>query len=179
MDRARLVPVGIALVCGLAGCQTSKPGTPHTVAAATPAQKGVLLDQVKTLAGTWELKGEDGKYGPGVVYAVSSAGSSVREIMFPGSPHEMTNVYHMDGPALVMTHYCAEGNQPRLRCSSAKPGEIPLTLDSISNMTASDQQYMGGLTLTMPDANTLVEHWTSFKEGKVIGDVTFTFRRKG
>ncbi len=53
------------------------------------------------------------------VFKLLSGGSAVRETMFPGTDHEMTNMYHLDGHDLVLTHYCAEGNQSRMR---AKPG---------------------------------------------------------
>ena len=125
---------------------------------------------MKSLAGTWEQTDDKGQKSVVSVFAVSSDGSVVREIMFPGTPHEMTNVYHLDGPSVVMTHYCAEGNQPRMRATGPdKPGAIALKFDSVSNLTARDQQYMGELTLLLKDKDHIVEQWTSFKEGKKVG----------
>jgi hypothetical protein len=37
------------------------------------------------------------------------------ERLFPGAPQEMTTVYHREGADLALTHYCAGGNQPRMR----------------------------------------------------------------
>src|SRR5262249_8542890 len=106
-------------------------------------------------------------------------GSAVREVMFPGQPEEMTNVYHMDGPTMVMTHYCAIGNQPRLRAKPGVPGQIALKFDSVSNMTSPDQMYMGELRLVMTDNNHLREEWRHFKHGKVEGDpAIFELTRK-
>ena len=34
-----------------------------------------------------------------------------------GTPMEMVTLYHMDGAELVATHYCAMGNQPRMRAA--------------------------------------------------------------
>src|SRR5262245_23553537 len=82
-----------------------------------------LLDSVKALEGTWESKGPDGKVQV-CEFKVSSAGSVVREIMFPGTPHEMTNVYSLDGNGLALTHYCAMGNQPHLRASAREGNKI-------------------------------------------------------
>ena len=35
--------------------------------------------------------------------------------VFPGQPQEMVSVYTVEGPDLIMTHYCVLGNQPRLK----------------------------------------------------------------
>jgi len=172
----------IALIAG--GCatstKTSADGTPSpkVVSKASAAQQAVMLDQLKALAGTWDQIDEKGNLIPGSVFAVSSAGSVVREIMWGGQQHEMTNVYHMDGDSIVMTHYCAAGNQPRLRCTTAKPGELDFKLDEITNFTSPDQHFMGGLKLTMPDKNTLVATWTNFTKGTPPAPVAFTYKRK-
>lgn len=163
-----------ALALSMASCAS----TPHVVKPATDAQRAALIDQVKALEGTWTMTGEDGKAQTAAVFAVTSSGSVVREVMFPGQPHEMTNLYHMDGDSLLLTHYCAAGNQPTMR-AHAGPNAHVLTfeLDSVSNMTRSNELYMGGLTLTLKDANTLEAHWTSFIEGKVEGTTDFTMTR--
>ena len=49
-------------------------------------------------------------------YRVTAAGSAVMEVLFPGTDHEMVTVYHQDGDDLILTHYCAAGNQPRMKC---------------------------------------------------------------
>ena len=57
---------------------------------------------------------------------------------------------------------------------------IELAADSVSNFTAADELYMGALTLSMPDHDTLVEQWKSFKNGKVVPEHShdFELRRK-
>src|SRR5690242_9923644 len=74
------------------------------------------LDRLKALAGTWVEADKDGKPTDKVVSVVkvTAAGSTVHETLFPGTPMEMISVYHLDGADLVMTHYCALGNQPRM-----------------------------------------------------------------
>ena len=164
-------------ICGLllGGCAAASKG-PKVVQEATEGQESALLGQVKQLEGTWTGKDAGGDTQT-IVFAVSSNGSIVREIMLPGTDHEMTNIYHMDGPDLVMTHYCAMGNQPRLRAGSAKPGEITLACDSVTNMTGPGQMYMGGLTLVMKDKNHLIEKWTSITSGKPDHHASFELTR--
>ena len=108
----RIAPLA-ALVLSAAVAVTAPPASAATGAAAPAA-----LERLKALAGEW-VAAEDGemaKKGDLVArYAVTAAGSAVVETVFPGSAHEMVTVYHADGPDLVLTHYCMEGNQPRMR----------------------------------------------------------------
>ena len=84
-------------------------------AAKSPA--AVQLERLKALAGTWVAADKDGKPTDQVVSVikVTAAGSAVQETLFPGQPHEMVSIYHLDKGDLVMTHYCALGNQPRMK----------------------------------------------------------------
>jgi len=176
-------PAALIVIALLAGCATHKaaaPTAPTPVAAATPAQQAALLDRVKALQGTWQTPPHDGEPGGDIVFAVTASGSAVREIMFPGTPMEMTNLYHMDGPTMVMTHYCAMGNQPRIRAVARGPHDpIELKFDSVTNLSSADQPYMGGLTLTIKDADHIEESWTSYKAGQPEGEhAAFQLTRK-
>src|SRR5205807_1359748 len=128
---------------------------------ASTAQQAVLFDRVKTLQGAWVVKDDKGQEHPASTFAVSSDGSIVREIMLPGTEHEMTNVYHMDGPTLVMTHYCAMGNQPRLRAVAGDPNVIDLKFDSVTNLSGPGESYMGDMKLVFVDANHIKTDWVS------------------
>lgn len=162
----------------LAACASSS--ELRVVEAATPAQSALLFDQVKALEGTWESTDEQGQRHVSSVFTLSSGGSVVREVMLPGTPSEMTNVYHMDGPTLVMTHYCAGGNQPRMRACVGQPGKIEFRFDSVTNLTDAHAAYMGELTLVRVDENTLRTEWKSLKDGKVLPEESpvFTLTRK-
>jgi hypothetical protein len=122
---------------------------------ASDSERAALIERVKTLAGTWEASGPDGTH-VASVFTVSSNGSVVREIMLPGTAHEMTNMYTMDGPTLVMTHYCAMGNQPHMRAhASSDPKVIKFEPDGVSDLKNAEQGYMGAMTLTLVDADHL------------------------
>ncbi len=139
---------------------------PKGPAAAAPApKKPTLLDKFKPLAGTWE-RVVDGKKQVSIVGKVTSAGHVYCETMLPGTEHEMTNMYHMDGHDLVVTHYCAAGNQPRMRCKGeSAPGVFHFTFDQGTNL-AKGQMYMGDLKVTIVDENTIKQEWTSLVDGK-------------
>src|SRR5439155_8435497 len=85
------------------------------------------LEKLKKLSGTWVATDKDGKPTSEVVsvFRVTSAGSAVHETIFPGTDHEMVSVYHLDGKDLVMTHYCALGNQPRMKLDAkSQPNQL-------------------------------------------------------
>src|SRR5689334_19952051 len=81
------------------------------------------LERMKKLAGTWVAVGEDGKPSDQVVSVikVTAAGSAFHETLFPGQPHEMVSLYYRDGSDLMMTHFCALGNQPRMKADPKSP----------------------------------------------------------
>lgn len=172
--RLQILLIPIAL--GLASCQ-STPGQPRAVTAATPAQKAALIDRVKTLAGTWDCDDVHGEKGT-CVYQVSSNGSAVREVMFPGTDHEMTNMYTMDGPDLLVTHYCAMGNQPHMKASAGDPNRIEFKCCGVSNLASPSQGYMGSLTITFVDADHMRQEWRSIQNGKAGEPTVMDFVRR-
>jgi hypothetical protein len=134
---------------------------------------------VKSLEGTWEFVGGNGERGLTEI-KVSSAGSAVREIMFSGSKEEMTNMYHLDGNALVMTHYCAAGNQPRLIATKKVGNTLAFHADSVSDLKATDKLYMGEMTLEVVDHDHMIQKWHSLGgDGKSPAEnVTITYTRR-
>ncbi len=146
--------------------------------AASAAEQAALLDRIKQLAGTWKVVAPGGEEGT-ITYTVSSNGSAVREIMFPGHPHEMTNMYHMDGSTLVMTHYCAVGNQPRMRADAGGVrggNEIDLRFDSATNRLEG-AHVMAGLRIEFVDATHIRQHWSSIDNGKLVSGPAFELTR--
>ena len=133
------------------------------------------FEEIKKLAGTWEMKQGDAKLN--VIYKVSGAGSAVFETQFPGQATEMVSVYHMDGDKLVMTHYCAAGNQPTL---IYKPGKDLKTLEFEflrgSNMKPTDM-HIHAAVLKFMGAGHLVSDWTGYMDGKNAGTTTFDLKR--
>lgn len=157
-------------------------------ASAQPAQTAKaasgLLDPIKALAGEWEMTDDDGKTHLAAVYRVIAGGSTVCETMFPGSEHEMVNMYHLDGPdTLVITHYCAVGNQPRMTGKAPKtPGtyefKVKDPMKDVTNLSSPDGMYMGQLTLIIKDQNHVVQEWVHTDKGKEGGKVSFDLVRR-
>lgn len=165
------------------GCQsqTQRVGdSPHVVTKASEAQEAAMLGRIRSLQGEWVFaEGEEHAGQPASEFAVSSAGSAVREVMFKGTGHEMTNMYHMDGPDLAVTHYCAVGNQPRMRATAPSPDRIVFKPDGVSNLVSADKEYMANLTIVWNSDGTITQLWQSMKGGVPSEHASFRLRRKG
>jgi hypothetical protein len=173
----------VALVGGCQGSGNAVGGSGRVTVAAgnSVAAEGAIV-RLKSLEGQWELVSADGKRSDGLIIAASSSGSAVREIMFPGTSHEMTNMYHADGNSVVMTHYCAEGNQPRMRAAVPTEGKpFDFKVDSVTNLRGRGEGYMGSMILTIVDTNTITQEWSHYTldKGKGPDTATFTFKRLG
>jgi len=141
------------------------------------ASAGDAFDRIKALEGTWTgmAHGQPAE----VVYKVTSAGSAVVETLFPGSEHEMVSVYHRDGDDVVMTHYCAAQNQPRMRAKN--PGDaaiLDFAFDGGTNIDAKTSMHMHAAKFEFKGPDELHAEWTSWNEGKVAETMVFEMKRK-
>lgn len=178
------VLMSVVLVLAAGGCASSGGSVGAgrgvaMVARGDPAPAEAALGLLRGLQGEWEMVDEQGQRQPGVVFAPTAGGHVVREIMFPGQAHEMTNAYHCDGGTLVMTHYCAVGNQPRMRAQAPKDHKtFEFRFDSVTNLRDVEATYMGTMTLVIVDADTIREEWGHMQGGKPGAPAIFTFKRK-
>jgi len=141
------------------------PADPTTGASAPAA-----LSPLKALAGEW-VSAEDGpmaKKGDLVArYAVTASGSAVVETVFPGSAHEMVTVYHADGPGLVLTHYCVNGNQPRMRAKAGQGNRIEFAYDGGTNIDPARDRHMNSAVIDLVGPDEIRSQWTELDGGKV------------
>jgi hypothetical protein len=136
---------------------------------ASATNPGPTLDTLKALAGTWLQADAQGRPTDQVVstFRVTAAGSAVVEVMFPGTDHEMVTVYHQDGGDLFLTHYCAAGNQPRLKCrGGSHPNRLVFEFVDATNMRSTHDTHMHSATLTIIDPRHIQARWQSYVEGK-------------
>jgi hypothetical protein len=101
-------------------------------------------------------------------YAVTAVGSAVVETVFPGSPHEMVTVYHADGPDLVLTHYCIEGNQPRMRAKDARGSRFDFAYDGGTNIDPKRDRRMHSASVALLGADEIRTEWTELADGKPV-----------
>jgi hypothetical protein len=136
-----------------------------------PAAPNAGLERMKKLAGTWVMADADGKPTEEIVSVikVTAAGSAIHETLFPGQPHEMVSVYHCDGPDLIMTHYCALGNQPRMKADpKSPPNQICFKFAGGSNLDPAKDKHMHEGTLTFLDDDHIEFSGVAWENGKPI-----------
>jgi hypothetical protein len=118
---------------------------------------------LQSLDGEWT--GDGGK--TAVTYTIVSNGTVVMERMKMPSPQpDMVTMYHRDGAALVATHYCSIGNQPRMRASEADAKTIRFRFLDITNLTKPEDGHINDLTVTFRDKDHFTQEWTSVAAGK-------------
>ncbi len=128
-----------------------------------------VFEKLKTLAGTWVEADQDGKPTDKVVSVVrvTAGGSVVHETLFPGDPMEMISVYHLDKGNLLMTHYCALGNQPRMKADpSSPPNQIRWQFDGGTNLDPAKDAHMHAATVTFVDADHIEVEGEGWADGK-------------
>ncbi len=136
---------------------------------ATTEAKHPALERLKKLAGTWVAAGENGKPTDQVVSVikVTAAGSAVHETLFPGQAHEMVSVYHRDGADVVMTHFCALGNQPRMKADPKSPAnQIRFQFAGGSNLDPAKDKHMHEGTITFLDEDHIEWAGVAWEGGK-------------
>ncbi|MGV3618164.1 MAG: hypothetical protein ACO1SV_22790 [Fimbriimonas sp.] len=143
----------------------------------SPAKQAFI--QLKKLEGTWEGKAGHGAEAQDVkvVYKVTGQGSALVETQFPGDPHEMITIYHLDGDNLLLTHYCSAQNQPKMKLIPGKTANV-LRFDfvSASNMKPKDP-HMHNLTMRLVGADHIVSEWGFYANGKSSNIAKFEMRR--
>ena len=146
-----------------------------------PSLLPMPFELVKELVGTWQGSKQalDGQETITVEYALTSRGTAVIERMFPGTPKEMVSIYTQDGHEMVMTHYCALGNQPRMKTSSPVTGNsITMSYIDGTGMRSLQDKHMHELTLTLIDDRHINHEWTVFEHGQEAVTHTFAFARQ-
>ena len=145
----------------------------------SPVVPPASFEQMKGLLGEWEgtYEGKTGR----VTYKLVSSGTAIMETMNPSDAEDMVTVYYPDGDQLMLTHYCGSNNQPRMRTDAANSDPMKLVFNYVdaTNLAASREGVMTGLTVTFVDPDHFTQTWTWMD--KIGGEPTstvFSYSRK-
>ena len=147
-----------------------------TTAAFPQSDSRAAFEKLKSLEGSWAGKGSQGQPIQ-VTFRVTSNGSAIMSEI-EGS-EDMISMIHLDGDRLMLTHYCATGNQPRMVGKMTPDGKaVAFDFLDVTNFNSSQPGHMQHVVLTMLDANHHTEDWSFLtQDGKLQEHQLFDLRR--
>ncbi len=114
-------------------------------AAADPA--AAAFARLKALAGTW--RNADNPASPLRIHFYLTAGGTVlvEDWRRGSAPHSLT-LYHRDNNTLIATHYCPQGNQPRLALAQAGK-TLSFTFRDATDLDRRSESYQHDLAFDL------------------------------
>jgi hypothetical protein len=134
----------------------------------TAKKAAAAFEKLKTLAGDWQSKSTKG-WTEKESYQVIAGGSVVMETSYGAHPNEwMATMFHMDGPNLMLTHYCVARNQPRLRATEISDDLSQMTFTFLdgTNLPSRDKGHMDKLVMRLEGKDSFFSRWTWYQDGK-------------
>jgi hypothetical protein len=146
------------------------------VRAQTSAQ--AALEKIKALEGDWVVKTTAGQELKSS-FRVTSGGGTVMQLMGEGR-EEMPTLYHMDNGRLMVTHYCAANNQPRMVLATAESSETTLQFRflDVTNLRSPETGHMREVAFRFLGPDRLRQEWTYRENGKDTSEAFDLVRRK-
>jgi len=180
--------IAISLVCAvfgaaMAGTPAGSPAVEKAAARQAPevlikntATGDAALARLKTLVGDWTGKTKEGQPVK-VTYRAISNGTCVEETIHAADAMDMVSVYCPDRDGVMMTHYCAGNNQPRMRTrDSGDGGRMVFTFVDATNLADPKAGHMKNLVMVFEGKDRLIQEWTWSADGK-DGTEIFRYQR--
>lgn len=109
-------------------------------------KEDAAFESLKALVGTWR-PAQPADSALRVRFALI-AGDSVLTETWSAPKHASMTVYHLDGDDLLATHYCPQGNQPRLALREvSEDGTLRFTFRDGTGLDHAGEHYQHVLTL--------------------------------
>ncbi|MBB6521774.1 hypothetical protein [Pseudoteredinibacter isoporae] len=104
-----------------------------------------IFGNMKSLAGTWAVEGKE-ESNFRIDFELISNETVLVETWRRGSKKHSMTMYHLDGDTLLATHYCPQGNQPRLQLSKTSTAQL-LSFDFLdaTNLPSMDNSHQHSL----------------------------------
>jgi len=116
-------------------------------------------DRLKALVGIWQRTDASTPASKAfrIRYRLISADTALVEEFGDPAKQPTQIVFHLDGDRLLATHYCAQGNQPRLQLRTGRSNDVQVFdfLDATNLRSAADS-HLVRLTFRWPDPDHLV-----------------------
>jgi hypothetical protein len=163
-------------VLALACSPVPSPSVPSAPAPSVASSRGGF-DRLATLVGDWECQTESGALIQVSYRLVSNDSILVQSFEVSGT--ETLTLFHLDGPHLMATHYCAQGNQPRLRLDPNSAGDhLTFAFLDATNLAAPTAAHLVQLDFVFDGADQYTEIETYEAAGKSDATTMHFHRQK-
>jgi hypothetical protein len=169
MSTTRRAIVFVAPV--LAACSTSA----RAQSSALPPDQA--FQSLKALVGDWQGRTEGGRMVL-VNYRPIALDSALVETWTMSPTRNSMTVYHMDGDALMATHYCPQGNQPRLQYRPELSGQrLEFRFRDATNLQNSAAAHQHAFWIEIVPGAAAFSRNETYLEDNEPGSETITFTR--
>lgn len=145
---ARLIT--FLVISSLACCSSPATGKGGIELPGISAQNA--FTEMKSYVGSWERIGmprDDFR----ILFSLTANQTVLLETWMRGNEVHSLTVYHIDDNRLVMTHYCPQGNQPRLVFEGRdKQRGLSFRFLDGTNLTASGNPYQSAATFALSES---------------------------
>ena len=169
-------PMSVLIALGLFGISISATGL---AADGSKLESKVAFAKMKSLVGEWKSEAAPGQPSQKVVYRMISNGSVVMETLFPDTDQEMVTMYLLDGDELRLTHYCAAGNQPKLKLDAkiSTTEKLEFVFEGGTNFDPAKDIHMHAGRIFFRDKNHIQTEWDGYADGRKTGTNRFVLTR--
>lgn len=133
------------------------------------------FERLKSLVGAWRGTWSDGRP-VGLTYRLSAGGTVLVETWALSPTRESLTLYHMDKGALLATHYCPQGNQPRLRLTSATADRMSFAFKDATDLDRAKESHQHAFSLRFDGPDRIVRSET-YRTGKADETDSVVFQR--
>jgi hypothetical protein len=140
----------------------------HPVAAGATAPARTPWQTLEALQGSWRLPAPrtDGERAFRISYRPISKGSALVETFGNPAGSVTETIYHRDGVKIMATHYCAQGNQPRLVLEPAAARDaLSFRFLDVTNLAGKDASHLIRIDFRLIGPNRLERRETYAEEG--------------
>jgi hypothetical protein len=160
--------LSLATLVGCASAPRPAPSPP----VAQPAGDTAWSWLTTTLPGRWQADADGARVH--LEQRLISGGTVLLQTFTGSRGGQTITVFHRDGAGLLATHYCAQGNQPRLRATVATSTRVELQQLDVTDLGA-DEDVLERLVIERDRATGAVRQTEVYRGGTT----TLTWTREG
>ena len=140
------------------------------------------FEQLSGLVGRWQGEFADGRVHT-IDYRLSAGGSVLVETWALAPGRESMTLYHLDGERLLATHYCPQGNQPRLVYRAVEDGALQFQFLDGTGLQDRERAHQHAFAVRLPAADGAMERSETYvangSDEEGVADAFIRYRRLG